>query len=250
MAEGSPRDDDRRRPAAGACATASGHARTADGAADVRTVAVLSGALGYSAVLCLARFRRRDARRRAVHRSASQSARAPVCARVRSARRRHGVAGGARTRADVRRERHEGRWRIRIREDQVISEEIMNMRKYISALGLTSGLLLATAVPASAQSLFIATGERAVEVNGGWSVGSPSSEGAEGQVGISLDGRWDVGIGFGRYTYDFDDGSDVTFNEYGPFVRYFFVKEKDGAPLSVSAGAQLFFADYPAAGDK
>lgn len=124
------------------------------------------------------------------------------------------------------------------------------MRKYISALGLTSGLLLATAVPASAQSLFIPTGERAVEVNGGWSVGSPSSEGAEGQVGISLDGRWDVGIGFGRYTYDFDDGSDVTFNEYGPFVRYFFVKEKDGAPLSVSAGAQLFFADYPAAGDK
>src|SRR5690606_768026 len=94
----------------------------------------------------------------------------------------------ARTRADVRRERHEGRWRIRIREDQVISEEIMNMRKYISALGLTSGLLLATAVPASAQSLFIPTGERAVEVNGGWSVGSPSSEGAEGQVGISLDG--------------------------------------------------------------
>lgn len=52
-----------------------------------------------------------------------------------------------------------------------------------------------------------------------------------------------------RYNVNFDDGSDSTFNEYAPFARFFVVKAEDGgAPVSLSANAQLFVDDYPAAG--
>lgn len=109
---------------------------------------------------------------------------------------------------------------------------------------------IAIAAPAAAQSLYVPLGERAVEVSAGWSVG-PSSNGLETHVAMSLDGRWDVGVGFHRYNINFDDGSDSTFNEYAPFARFFVVKEADGgAPVSLSANAQLFVDDYPAAGDK
>ena len=61
-------------------------------------------------------------------------------------------------------------------------------------------LLLATgAVPASAQSLYMKKGEKAVEGSLGWSVG-PSSNGTEGVVSASVDGRVDVGISLARYT--------------------------------------------------
>lgn len=115
-------------------------------------------------------------------------------------------------------------------------------------LGIGLGLVMAA--PAAAQSLYVPAGERGVEVSAGWSVG-PSSNGIETHAGVSLDGRWDVGVSFNRYTIDFEDGSDSTFNEYAPFVRYFFVKEADnGAPVSLSANAQLFLDDYPNAADK
>ena len=106
-------------------------------------------------------------------------------------------------------------------------------------------LLLATgAVPASAQSLYMKKGERVVEGSIGWSVG-PSSNGTEGVVSASVDGRVDVGISLARYTYTFDDGSKSTFNEYAPFVRFFPIKEQDGgAPVSLAISGQVFLDSY------
>lgn len=106
-------------------------------------------------------------------------------------------------------------------------------------------LLLALTAPASAQSLHLAHGERAVELTAGWSVG-PSSNGLELTAGASLDGRIDVGLMFARYTYTFDDGSESTFSEYAPFVRFFAFKEQEGAPVSVSFNGQVFVDDYEA----
>lgn len=103
-------------------------------------------------------------------------------------------------------------------------------------------------MPAAAQSLYLNHGERAVEAGAGWSVG-PSSNGLELTAGASLDGRIDVGLTYGRYTYTFDDGSTSTFGEYAPYVRFFAFKEQHGAPVSISLNAQLFVDDYAAEGD-
>lgn len=105
-------------------------------------------------------------------------------------------------------------------------------------------LLLATgAAPASAQSLYLKKGEKAVEGSIGWSVG-PSSNGAEGVISASLDGRVDVGVSLARYTYTFDDGSKSSFNEYAPFVRFFPIKEQNGAPVSLAVSGQVFVDSY------
>jgi hypothetical protein len=104
--------------------------------------------------------------------------------------------------------------------------------------------VLLTAMPVHGQSLYLRDGERAVEASGSWSVG-PSSHGLEGSVGASLDGRLDVGLTIGRYTYTFEDGSKSTFKEYAPFVRWFPVKEEDdGAPVSLAVSGQVFLDDY------
>ena len=90
-------------------------------------------------------------------------------------------------------------------------------------------------------------GERAVDGSVGWSVG-PFSNGVETQVGGSLDGRWDVGFGFNRYSADFGGEDDTTFTEWSPSVRYFFFQENDAAtPGSVAAHAALFQANSDAA---
>jgi len=105
-------------------------------------------------------------------------------------------------------------------------------------------LILAMAGPASAQSLYLGKGEKAVEGSIAWSVG-PSSNGTEGLVSAGF-GRVDVGLQIARYTYSFDDGSDSVFNEYAPFVRFFPVKQGDsgGPPVSLSINGQLFLDDY------
>jgi hypothetical protein len=98
-------------------------------------------------------------------------------------------------------------------------------------------------VSASAQSLYLASGERAVSGSAGWSTG-PFSTGAEflGSVGF---GRVDAGLGVARYTYTFDDGSTSSFTEYAPLVRYFVIKQRqDAAPITLSINGQLFFDDY------
>lgn len=110
-------------------------------------------------------------------------------------------------------------------------------------------LTFGCAVSASAQSLYLEHGDRAAEVSAGWSVG-PSSTGLELTAGASLDGRTDVGMAFGRYTFTFDDGSTSRFNEYAPYVRVFLFKEQHGAPVSLSVNGQLFFSDFEAADDK
>ena len=114
---------------------------------------------------------------------------------------------------------------------------------------LAAVLAISLATPASAQSLYLQPGERAVEVSAGWSVG-PSSNGLETFAGVSLDGRIDLGLGFNRYKVDFEDGSDSSFTEYAPFARYFLIKQSEGgAPVSLAVSAQAFFDDYPVAGD-
>jgi len=108
--------------------------------------------------------------------------------------------------------------------------------------GVMLVLLTLAAPPAAAQSLYLEKGERAVEGYAGWSTG-PSSTGAEflGSVGF---GRVDLGVGIARYTYTFDDGSTSSFTEYAPLVRYFAVKQRNGAPISLSINGQLFVDDY------
>jgi hypothetical protein len=109
---------------------------------------------------------------------------------------------------------------------------------------LATLLTLSMATSAASQSLFIAQGERAAEGSVGWSVG-PFSNGVETQVAASLDGRWDVGFGFNRYSADFGGDDDTTITEWSPSVRYFLFKENDDAvPVSFAAHAALFQDNY------
>jgi hypothetical protein len=96
------------------------------------------------------------------------------------------------------------------------------------AATVCSVFLLQVAAPATAQSLFLDRGQSAVEAVAGWSIG-PSSDGLETRVGVAIDGRLDLGVGFNRYTTDFDDFSS-TFTEVAPYGRVFLVRERDGAP--------------------
>jgi hypothetical protein len=100
-----------------------------------------------------------------------------------------------------------------------------------------------TAGPAAAQSLFVEQGYRGAEAGLGWAVG-PSSTGIEGIFGVSVDGRTDVGIWINSYDIDLGGGSELSFRELAPFVRFFAIEEENGSPVSVSLDAQLFFADY------
>lgn len=101
-------------------------------------------------------------------------------------------------------------------------------------------LSLPAASPTSAQSLFILTGERAVEGSVAWSVG-PFSNGIETLAAVSLDGRWDVGFGVNRYAVDFGGPDDTTLTEWTPFARYFLFKEdEDAVPVSLAVHAQYF----------
>ena len=110
---------------------------------------------------------------------------------------------------------------------------------------LTAFLVLSIARPASAQSLYLKKGEKAVEGSIAWSVG-PFSNGEEGAVSAGFDGKVDVGLSVARFTYTFDEGSESTFNEYAPFVRFFPIKQADngGPPVSLSINAQVFLDDY------
>jgi hypothetical protein len=90
-----------------------------------------------------------------------------------------------------------------------------------------------------AQSLFIPQGQRAAEGVIGWSVG-PSSNGLEALGSVSLDGRWDVGLGFNRYVFDLGGADDAVLTEWAPFARYFLFKETDdGTPVSLAVHGQL-----------
>lgn len=105
---------------------------------------------------------------------------------------------------------------------------------------LVAALVMFVVAPAAAQSLYLQPGERAVEVSAGWSV-APDSNGLETHVGVSLDGRWDVGLSFNHYE---------VFEEYAPFVRFFALKEAEGgAPVSLAVSAQLFLDDFPSDDD-
>jgi len=110
-------------------------------------------------------------------------------------------------------------------------------------------VLLLVATPAASQSLFILQGERAAEGSIAWSVG-PFSDGLEAHGGVSLNGRWDVGLGFNRYEVDFGGADDTTLTEWTPFVRYFFFKEDDdGTPVSLSVHGQYFADSYESDAD-
>jgi hypothetical protein len=109
--------------------------------------------------------------------------------------------------------------------------------------------VVAFAAECTAQSLYIAQGERAVEGSVGWSVG-PFSNGVETHAAASVNGRWDVAFGVNWYTADFGGPDDTTFIEWSQSVRYFFYKESDdGVPISV-AGQAAFFQDHYDGGDK
>jgi hypothetical protein len=105
-------------------------------------------------------------------------------------------------------------------------------------------LALCAAPAASAQSLFVLQGERAVEGSAGWSSG-PFANGLELHGAASLDGRWDVGFGVNRYSVDLGGDDNTVFNEWTVFARYFLFKEDDDAtPVSFAAHAQLFSDNY------
>ena len=114
----------------------------------------------------------------------------------------------------------------------------------MSRLLLALSLVATCSTALHAQSLYLKPGEPGIEVSAGWSVG-PSSNGVETFVGFSPNGRVDVGLSISRYTYSFDDGSKSRFNEFGPFIRYFAVKQQDGGPpVSLAVSGQLFLDDY------
>jgi hypothetical protein len=116
------------------------------------------------------------------------------------------------------------------------------LTRMITRLVMTS-LILISASTATAQSLYVADGERAAEGSAAWSVG-PSSNGLEVHGAASLNGRWDVGFGVNSYNVDVP-GGDQTFSEWTPFVRYFLFKEDDDSvPVSLSVGGQYFRDNY------
>lgn len=103
--------------------------------------------------------------------------------------------------------------------------------------------LLLAASSAAAQSLYLKDGQRAVSAGAAWSVG-PSSNGVESGIGAAV-GRTEFGVAFNHYTFTADDGSESPWNEYAPYVRVFLVRERTGAPVSLSVGGQVFLDDYP-----
>jgi hypothetical protein len=103
--------------------------------------------------------------------------------------------------------------------------------------------LCLAAAPAAAQSLYLDKGQHAVEGDAGWSTG-PQSTGAEFLGSVGLGGIVDAGVGIAHYKYTFSDGSTSSFTEYAPLVRYFAVKQQNGAPISLSINGQVFFDDY------
>ena len=114
---------------------------------------------------------------------------------------------------------------------------------------LVSSCVLMLTSSASAQSLFIAQGERAIEGSVGWSVG-PFSNGIETHAAASLDGRWDVGFGLNWFAADFGGADDTTLTEWTPFVRYFLFKEADDStPVSFAAHAAFFQDHYEGGGE-
>jgi hypothetical protein len=117
------------------------------------------------------------------------------------------------------------------------------MTKRLVRVGLLLLLSSMAAESVHGQSLYLAEGEYAIEAGVGWSVG-PASNGIETLVALGMGGRVDAGVGISRYTLTFDDGSESTFREYAPFVRAFPFKEEQGAPVSISVGAQVFVGDY------
>jgi hypothetical protein len=125
--------------------------------------------------------------------------------------------------------------------------ESLGMRYVLVAAACLAAWSLAR--PASAQSLFVQQGERAVDVSAGWSVG-PFSNGVEIQAGGSVDGRWDIAFGVNRYSADFGGDDDTTFSEWSPSARYFFHKEQDdGTPVSLALHTAFFQGHYEGEGD-
>jgi hypothetical protein len=114
---------------------------------------------------------------------------------------------------------------------------------------ITASLVVACGADAAAQSLVIRDGERAAELSTGWSVG-PFSHGIESHGAVSLNGRWDLGVGFNWYSADLGGPANTRLTEWAPFVRYFLFKEDDaGAPVSVAGHVQYFRDDFQGAGD-
>jgi hypothetical protein len=94
---------------------------------------------------------------------------------------------------------------------------------------------------AFAQSLFVSDGERAAEAAAAWTVG-PSSTGWEGVAAVTLNGRVDLGVGVGRYTFA-SPGSD-SYVERALLARYYLFKEEpDQAAASLALQGQYFRSD-------
>ena len=108
--------------------------------------------------------------------------------------------------------------------------------------------MMAVASAAAAQSLHLPAGTNGAAVEAGWAVG-PISKGVESVFAASIDGRVDVGVQVSHYTLTFDDGSEASFEDYAPFVRWFAVKQQSGAPVSLAVSGQLFIDDYEAESD-
>jgi hypothetical protein len=94
-----------------------------------------------------------------------------------------------------------------------------------------------------AQSLYLNSGQRAIQVTAGLSTG-PDSHGEDVTLSAGL-GSVDVGFTLAHYTYTPDDALKSSYKEYAPFVRAFLLKQQaNGAPVSISVNAQVFVADY------
>ncbi|HEU0014170.1 MAG TPA: hypothetical protein VFQ45_10825 [Longimicrobium sp.] len=102
--------------------------------------------------------------------------------------------------------------------------------------------LLLCAAPAGAQSLYLQPGQHGVEASAGWS-SADDTGGPEVFLSVGIAGRVDVGVGLFRYEETYD--SDVTYDEIGPFVRWFLVKQGERQwPVSVALLGQAYFDEY------
>jgi len=110
------------------------------------------------------------------------------------------------------------------------------MRRVTHVIGTLAALVIAagTASPAAAQSELVSDGTNAVFFHAGGGTGSDIND-INGLLGVTLNGRYDIGTGVSRST--FDGADDLSSLEFSPFASATLVKQNKTTPVSFAVNA-------------
>lgn len=104
-------------------------------------------------------------------------------------------------------------------------------------------ILLLTSAVTFAQSAFVEKGENAFGGGALFSFDSDTFE-SGGQLGYSFNGVFDVSLYLGGGKIDDDDLGEMGYFGIAPGVEYFFIKQNDEIPVSLSADFSLHYVSY------